>query len=93
MAIDRRDRARELVLAALGEVEAEIRAPRHRLGAADLGTCRETLRGYLASLEGGELPPRRERQEGLGRLVVDSWPYDLPLARAVLQAERAWRNA
>jgi len=91
--MDRRERARTLVVAALSEVEAELRAPCHRLGAGELGTCRETLRGYLAALEVGELPPRRERPEGLGRLVLDSWPYDLPLARAVLQAERAWRNA
>jgi len=90
--MDRRERARELVLAALSEVEAELRAPCQRLGAGELGTCRETLRRYLAALEVGELPPRRQRPEGLGRLVLDSWPYDLPLARAVLQAERAWRN-
>ena len=93
MTPDRRERARALVLAALSEVEAELREPSLPLGAGELGTCRETLRGYLAALEVGELPPRRERPEGLGRLVLDSWPYDLPLARAVLQAERAWRNA
>jgi len=91
--MDRRERARALVLAALSEVEAELRAPRPRLGAGELGTCRETLLGYLAALEVGELPPRRQRPEGLGRLVLDRWPYDLPLARAVLTAERAWRNA
>jgi hypothetical protein len=91
--MDRRERARALVLAALSGVEAELRAPRLRLGEGELGTCRETLRGYLAALDIGQLPPRRQRAEGLGRLVLDSWPYDLPLARAVLQAERAWRNA
>jgi hypothetical protein len=90
---DRRERARALVLVALSEVEAELRAPCQRLGAVELGTCQETLRGYLTALEGGALPPRRERPEGLCRLVLDSWPYDLPLANAVLQAERAWRNA
>jgi hypothetical protein len=90
---NRRDRARELIQVALTEVEAEKRAPRYRLCPADLDTCIETLRGYLAALERGELPPRRQRPEGLGRLVLDSWGYDVPLANAVLQAERAWRNA
>lgn len=90
--MDRRNRARELILVALSEVEAERRAPRYRLCPEELDTCTETLRGYLASLDRGELPPRRQRPEGLGRLVLDSWPYDVPLANAVLQAERAWRN-
>ncbi len=91
--MDRRNRARTLIQAALSEIEAERRAPRYALRPAELDTCLETLRGYLAALDGGELPPRRDRPEGLGRLVLDSWPYDVPLANAVLQAERAWRNA
>lgn len=91
--MDRRDRARELILVALSEVESERRAPRYQLCPDQLDTCLETLRGYLATLDGGDLPPRRQRAEGLGRLVLDSWPYDVPLANAVLQAERAWRNA
>jgi hypothetical protein len=91
--MDRRDRARELIKAALTEVEAERREPRYRLLPEQLDECIETLRGYLASLDRDALPPRRERPEGLGRMVMDSWPFDLPLANAVLQAERAWRNA
>jgi hypothetical protein len=91
--MDRRDRARELILVALSEVEAERRAPRYELRTEQLDTCLVTLRGYLAALERGDLPPRRQRAEGLGRMVLDSWPYDVPLANAVLQAERAWRNA
>ena len=39
------------------------------------------------------LEAARDRGEGLGKLVADSWPYDLPLGTQVLQAERAWRNA
>ena len=90
---NRRTRARELIQVALSEVEAERRTPHYQLKPADLDTCIETLRGYLAALEHGVLPPRRDRPEGLGRLVADSWPFDVPLANAVLQAERAWRNA
>ena len=89
----RRDRARELIQVALTEVEAERRAPRYQLAPAQLDTCIEMLRGYLAALDRGPLPPKRQRLEGLGRLVMDSWPFDVPLANAVLQAERAWRNA
>ncbi len=91
--MDRRDRARELIQIALTEVEEERRAHRYQLCTEQLDTCLTTLRGYLSALERGELPPRRQRGEGLGRLVLDSWPYDVPLANSVLQAERAWRNA
>lgn len=90
--MDRRTRALELVATALSAVEAELAAPRYRLSAQQLGTCRDTLRGYLDELERGALPPRRDRGEGLGRLVMDSWPLDVPLGPVVLQAERAWRT-
>jgi hypothetical protein len=88
----RRARTRELLVAALAEVDGELAAPRYRLPEEQLGTCRATLAGYLVALDAGELPPRRERAERLGRLIADRWPYDLPLANAILQAERAWRN-
>jgi hypothetical protein len=90
---DRRARARALIVQALDEVERELSEPRHPISPGQLGTCRETLRGYLASLDGDALPPKRDRGEGLGRIVVDSWPYDVPLGNTILQAERAWRNA
>jgi hypothetical protein len=89
---ERRSRARALVSAALEAVEAELSAPRLGLPAAELRAVRAGLRGYLAALEGGPLPRRRDRGEGLGQLVADAWPYDLPLGTLVLQAERAWRN-
>lgn len=91
---DRRARARTLVAVALEAVEAELSAPSHGLCREQLGTVQGELRGYLAALDGGAaLPPRRARGEGLGKLVQDSWPYDLPLSTLVIQAERAWRNA
>jgi hypothetical protein len=91
--MDRRERARTLVLSALDAIERELASPRHQLCRDDLGTCRETLRGYLDAIDRDALPPRRDRGEGLGRIVMDSWPYDLDLGNLVLQAERAWRNA
>jgi hypothetical protein len=90
--MDRRLQARTLVASALAAVEAELASPRHGVRPAELGTCRETLRGYLEELDTGVLTPRKERHEGLGRLVADSWGFDAPLAPIVLQAERAWRN-
>jgi hypothetical protein len=90
---DRLGRARVLVASALDAVEAELAAPRHGLCPVELGRVREGLRGYLAAMDAGALPPRRDRGEGLGRIVADAWPYDLPLGTLVLQAERAWRNA
>lgn len=91
--MDRRTRARELVQAALVAVEEELASPTSTLRSAELGTCRDTLRGYLDELEQGALRPRCERGEGLGRLVADAWGYDVPLGSLVVQAERAWRNA
>lgn len=91
--MERRDRARALVASALEAVERELASPRHQLRPDQLGTCRETLRGYLDAIDRDALPPKKDRAEGLGRLVMDSWPYDLALGNLVLQAERAWRNA
>jgi len=90
--MDRRLRARDLCRCALDEVERELSAPRYNLLPDQLGTCREKLRGYLDALEADSLPPRRDRDEALGRLILDRWPYDVPLANAILQAERAWRT-
>jgi len=90
---DRIARARVLVEQALREVEAELAAPRTGLCPIQLGTCRDTLRTYVAALESGDLPPRKDRSERLCRLVVDGWPFDTPLAGTVLAAERAFRTA
>jgi hypothetical protein len=89
----RLDRTRALLEAALREVEAELADPAGTLCKGQLGTCRDTLRRYLAAVEAGLLPPRRERPEGLCKLVVDAWPFDAPVSSAVLAAERAFRNA
>jgi hypothetical protein len=89
----RLDRARALLETALREVEAELADPRGRLCKAQLGGCRDTLRAYLAAVEAGALPPKKERPEGLCKLVVDAWPFDAPVSSAVLAAERAFRNA
>ncbi len=91
--MERRTQARALVAAALADVEAELERPRYRLCPEQLGTCRETLKGYLAALDTGALPPKRDREEGLGRMIADGWPYDSPLGETVRRAERAWRNA
>jgi hypothetical protein len=88
----RRTRARELVVAALAQVETELARPTCALVPAHLNTCRDSLRGYLEALDADALPPKRDRPEGLCRLVLDAWPYGLPLGNAVLQAERAFRN-
>jgi hypothetical protein len=90
--MDRRARARDLLRTALDQVESELSAPRHDLCPVQLGTCKDTLRGYLAALDRDALPARRDRAEDLCRMILDSWPYDLPLGNAILQAERAWRN-
>jgi len=90
--MDRRARALDLVASALAAVEAELAAPCHALCPLQLGTCRDTLRGYLVELERDTLPPRVERGEPLGKIVIDAWPFDVALGPVVLQAERAWRT-
>jgi hypothetical protein len=89
----RLDRARSLLEAALREVEAELETPRCGLCPVQLGACRETLRGYLAAVEAGTLPPKKDRPEGLCKLVLDGWPFEAAVSGAVLAAERAFRNA
>lgn len=89
----RLDRARTLLEAALREVDGELANPGCSLCKVQLATCRDTLRRYLAEVEAGTLPPRRDRPEGLGKLVIDAWPFDAPISSAVLAAERAFRNA
>lgn len=91
--MERRSRARELLEQALSDVELELTECHHQLCPHQLGECRTVLRGYLTSLDGEALPPKRERPESLGRLILDSWPFDVPLGQAILRAERAWRNA
>jgi hypothetical protein len=88
----RRTRARELLTSALSQVESELARPTCNLCPKQLGTCRDSLRGYLDAIDADALPPKRDRQEGLCRLILDSWPFDLPLGNAILQAERAFRN-
>jgi hypothetical protein len=91
--MERRTQALALIASALADVEAELASPTQKLCPVQLGTCRDTLRGYLAGLDAGTLPPKRERTELLGRMIADSWPYDAPLGPIVIRAERAWRNA
>jgi hypothetical protein len=91
--MDRLDRARTLLEAALREVESELAAPRCGLCSTQLTACRKTLIGYLAAVNAGELPPKKERPEALCKLVIDGWPFDAPVSSAVLAAERAFRNA
>ena len=85
-------RARGLVEQALRQVEEELASPRCGLCPTQLCTCRDTLRSYVAALESGDLPPRKDRSERLCRLVIDAWPFDAPLAGTVLAAERAFRT-
>jgi hypothetical protein len=87
-----RPRARTLVASALAAVDAELTAPSQALRPEQLRICRTTLERYLREIDEGALPPRRERDEPLGRLVADAWGFDKPLAPVVLQAERAWRT-
>lgn len=89
---NRLDRARALLEVALREVEAELASPRRGLCPVQLASCRQTLLGYLAAVNAGALPPKKERPEELCKLVIDGWPFDAPVSSAVLAAERAFRN-
>ena len=92
--MDRRQQARALVATALAEVEAELAVAEARaLPHPARSLPRRRSAATSSAIDAGALPPKRDRDEGLGQMIVDSWPFDLPLGALVLRAERAWRNA
>lgn len=91
------DKAAGLVSAALDEIEVELEAHRNGNGSvgneAVLSRFRTILQKMKSDLAGGCLPPKDQRNFGMGRVVTDSWPYDSKLGALILSAEQAYRAA
>jgi hypothetical protein len=56
---------------------------------------KENLQGILLELESGNLPPKGERRDWMGHVIVDSWPWPssavlLDLSETILAAEQAY---
>lgn len=55
-----------------------------------LEIVRTRLKEMLESLEAEKLPDRANRNRGIGRIVIDSWPLDSELGELVTEAEQAY---
>jgi len=82
--------------AALLAVEEEL--SRHERGAGVVGNeaqltgFRHTLKSVQQRLESGNIPSKQHRYLGMGRVILDSWPFNNDLGRLILKAENAYRN-
>ena len=88
----RREQIRRQLADALEHVEAELTKCRCGQDAIDseqrLVIVAEGLEMMLSSLT----QPTRPEPPGLWRIVTDTWPYDSPLARKVVDAEYAYQR-
>ncbi len=60
---------------------------------AQLEGCRRALELMKRQLTTGMLPPRSERYTGMGRMIVDSWPWGTELGDVISRAEHAYQRA
>lgn len=86
----------DIVQKAIEEVEREIDRRGHDSVITDgvsmpqLQHIRDVLKAVVLELESKSLRPKSQRYLGIGRLVVDSWPLELPLSQTLIEAERAY---
>jgi hypothetical protein len=57
---------------------------------AQLLRFKQVLELMLHEVETGNLRPQGQRSSGMGRVIVDAWPYHSPLALLTLEAEQAY---
>lgn len=50
------------------------------------------LKDMLEALDSGVLPEKYDRNLGISRLVVDSWPFDSQVSEKVVRAEKSFIN-
>jgi len=79
---------------ALKELKEEMQ--RHDLGNGKVSTPAQLKKMYnffdelLKELESGKIPPKDMRNRGVGKVIIDSWPFDSPLGKILLNAEQAY---
>ena len=90
--MNKQGRALALIRAARTAAEEEL--IRHREGKGTVGSLRqlEAVCEKLITMEQlvneKAFPPIAERDQGMGRMVVDSWPMESSLGELVLKAEQ-----
>jgi hypothetical protein len=64
---------------------------------SELVANRTTLNSFLTHLvkiskeiESGNTSPKNERESYMGRLIVDSWPFDHLLGEKIIDAEQSY---
>ncbi len=79
---------------ALEELKEEMQ--RHELGNGKVSSPAQLKKMYnffdeiLKELESGKIPPKDMRNRGVGKVIIDSWPFDNPLGEILLNAEQAY---
>lgn len=91
------EEAQASVDAALAALDAELERWRTGQGAIgnpqQLTLLRRILVEMADTLRSADLPSRADRRPGIGRIVVDSWPFNSELGKLVIEAEEAYRAA
>lgn len=72
---------------------AGLANPNGPAGSVQLERFRSSLLDMRRTLETGQLPPRRERHRGMGRVIADSWPPENELGNLILIAEQRYLAA
>lgn len=59
---------------------------------SQLEQLRSGLSKALASILKNKIPEKEYRELGATRVIVDQWPYTLPLGLIIIEAEDAYKN-
>jgi len=79
---------------ALDELKEEMQ--RHESGNGKVSSPVQLKKMYkffdeiLKELESGKIPSKEMRNRGVGKVIIDSWPFDSPLGEILLKAEQAY---
>jgi preprotein translocase subunit SecE len=79
---------------ALKELKEEMQ--RHELGIGKVSSLPQLKKMYnffddiLKELESGKIPPKEMRNRGVGKVIIDSWPFESLLGKILLNAEQAY---
>ena|SRR5258707_15199306 len=57
---------------------------------AELLACLKTMFEIELNLRAENLPEKTFRKSGMGRMIVDGWPSDFPLATRLLEIEQTY---
>jgi hypothetical protein len=78
---------------AIRAISAEVVSPEPLpVSREQLVRVKDELERMLSAVETNRLPPRVDRNSGLGRVIVDSWPFDWYLGEVIISAAEAYRE-